>query len=97
MEMSTGEIKRQYKYAKDKKKCVSILAELNCCSVDTIKDILGLNKKSGTKFMKDQHVTLSSEKIHSLYARLDELNEQIESLKDEYDRTAQMIQSAESR
>ena len=49
MEMGTGGIRRQYKYVKNRKKCISILAELNCCSADDIKAILGLGGKSNAK------------------------------------------------
>lgn len=86
MEMDTGEIRRQYKYAKDRKKCISILADLNCCSKDDIKAILGLNEKNSGNI----------EEINSLYARLDELDAAIRPLEDEYRRTVKMIQSAES-
>lgn len=40
MVMSNEEIKREYNEAKDKKKQIGILAELNCCSKEEIKDIL---------------------------------------------------------
>ena len=40
MEMGIGEIRRQYKYAKDRKKCISILADLNCCSTGEILEIV---------------------------------------------------------
>lgn len=98
MEMEIGEIRRQYKYAKDRKKCISILAELNCCSKDEIKTILGLNGEHRTKSRtkKEQRILLNTEEINSLYARLDELNVLIKPLEDEYKRTVQMIKSAES-
>ena len=40
MEMSCGEIARSYRGAADKKAQLKILAELNCCSQQEIRDIL---------------------------------------------------------
>lgn len=40
MVMSNEEIKREYNEAKDKKKQIGILAELNCCSKKEIQNIL---------------------------------------------------------
>lgn len=96
MEMGIEEIRMQYKYAKDRKKCISILADLNCCSKDDIKEIIGLSERPNTKAREDQRITLNTEEIKSLYARLDELDAVIKPLEDEYKRTVQMIQSAES-
>ncbi len=96
MEMSEWEIRRQYKYAKNRKRCVSILAELNDCSKDDIKVILGLDRNQVGKPAEDQKFNLSDNEIKSLYNRLDELNAEIKPLEDEYKRTVQMILSAES-
>lgn len=96
MEMEIGEIRRQYKYAKDRKKCISILAELNDCSKDDIKEILGLDKIHDRKIEEVHKITLNDAEIESLYDRLDELNAAIKPLEDEYKRTVQMILSAES-
>lgn len=38
---------------------------------------------------------MNDEEVNSLYARLDELDAQIKPLEDEYNRTVQMILSAE--
>ena len=96
MEMEVGEIRRQYKHAKDRKKCISILAELNDCSKDDIKMILGLDGNQVGKPAEDQKFNLSDNEIKSLYNRLDELDAEIKPLEDEYKRTVQMILSAES-
>lgn len=96
METGIGEIKRQYKCAKDKKKCISILAELNCCSTDRIKDILGLCEKASTKAVEDERIALNAKEIKALYASPDELDAQIKPLEDEYKRTVRMLLSAES-
>ena len=49
MEMDAGEIRMQYRYAKDRKKYISILEELNDCSRDDIKAVLGLGEKNKCK------------------------------------------------
>jgi len=92
MEMGIEEIKRQYKYAKDRKKCISILAELNCCSKDDIKAIIGLAEKKNDA-SDNQKVKLSANEIKSLYNRLDELDAAIKLLEDEYKRTAAELMS----
>lgn len=96
MEMEVGEIRRQYKHAKNRKKCISILAELNCCSKDDIKAILGMNENQDNKSAKVHEFELSDNEIKSLYNRLDELDAAIKPLEDEYKRTVQMIMSTES-
>lgn len=95
MEMGIGEIRRQYKYAKDRKKCISILAELNCCSEDDIKTIIGLNEKQNLKIEKNKKIKLNSKEINSLYDRLDELNKKIKKLEDEYKQTMKKLFSEE--
>ncbi len=45
---SEAEIRRQYRQAKDKKAQIRILADLNVCSVRTIKAILGIEQKPPT-------------------------------------------------
>lgn len=95
MEMGIGEIRRQYKYAKDRKKCISILAELNCCSKDDIKTIIGLNEKQNLKIEKNKKIKLNSKEINSLYDRLDELNKEIKKLEDEYKQTMKKLFSEE--
>lgn len=89
MEMGIGEIRRQYKYAKNKKKCISILAELNCCSKDDIKAILGLTENKNVKVANK--VKLNDNDVKSLYERLDELNAMIKTLEDEYEQTVKML------
>ena len=42
MEMTTDEIKRNYNAAKHKSWQISVLAQLNDCNTDTIREILGL-------------------------------------------------------
>lgn len=99
MEMSAGEIRRHYKYAKDRKKCIYILAELNCCSTDRIKEILFVSetqRMQNVKVSVDHRIKLNSNEIKSLYKRLDELDAEIKPLEDEYKRTVHMILSAES-
>lgn len=96
MEMEVGEIRRQYKYAKDKKKCISILADLNCCSVNNIKSVLKLNETQDIGISENQKIALNDNEIKSLYDRLDELDAEIKPLEDEYRRTVQILMSVES-
>ena len=91
MQMGNDEIRIRYKYAKDKKKMIPILSDLNLCSKDIIKEIVGENPKSSNP----ANVSLNAEQIDSLFARLDELEEMIKPLESEYKRTVQMILSAE--
>lgn len=91
MEMGTGEIRREYKYTKDRRKCISILTDLNCCSKDDIKEILGLNKINDKKIEEAHKITLNDAEIESLYDRLDKLDAEIKPLEDEYKRTVRMI------
>lgn len=89
MIMEKGEILREYKYAKNQRKMISILADLNCCSKDEIREILGL--KVEQKRRQKSKAKLIEEEIKSLYERLDELDKQILSLEDEYRRTVQIL------
>lgn len=89
MLMDVGEIRRQYKYAKNKKKCVSILAELNCCGKEKIEQILGLDKRA-----TDDRLSKPNEnRINFLYARLDKLMALIKPLEDEYNRIVAELMS----
>ena len=91
MQMGNDEIRMRYKYAKNKKQMISILADLNCCGKSVIRDIVGEKPKSNNP----ANVSLNAEQIDSLFTRLDELEEQIKPLESEYKRTVQMILSAE--
>lgn len=42
MYMTEGEIRRDYAGAKNKSMQIGILADLNCCTKDRIREILGL-------------------------------------------------------
>lgn len=91
MQMGNDEIRVRYKYAKNKKQMISILADMNCCSKNAIMGIVGENQKSNNP----ANVSLNTEQIESLFSKLDELEEQIKPLESEYKRTVQMILSAE--
>lgn len=55
MQMTIGEIVRNYKQAKDKRAQIKILAELNTCDVEDIKQILrdnGMDLRSGSYRLK---------------------------------------------
>ncbi len=91
MLMDTGEIRRQYKYAKDKKKCISILAELNACGTDRIIEIIhaGSEKESASGKAPVEWSPSPEQKV--LMDRLDELDAMIKPLEDEYRRTAEKL------
>lgn len=49
MQMTEEEIRRNYRQAKDKPIQIGILADLNCTDQNTIREILGLEKKNVRK------------------------------------------------
>ena len=89
MMMDVGEIQRQYKYAKDRKKCVSILAELNCCSKEDIWRIV--NPVADEKKQNTHAGWVPTVEQQSYMDRLDELDAMIKPLEDEYKRTADAL------
>ena len=91
MEMSVGEIKRSYDQAKNKRRQIDILADLNCCDRSEIEKIISVES------MREQHepvkavVEKPSEKemciddvMNTLFSRLDELEKKIKTLEEEY-------------
>lgn len=49
MNMTEEEIRRNYRLSKAKKKQIGILADLNCCSKDEIRNILGIRQEQRGK------------------------------------------------
>lgn len=85
MQMTAGEIKRSYEEAKNKGRQVRILAELNNCSQDEIHTILsGEDKRKQLAIKADQKAMSIDDTVNILFARLDELEEQIKPLEEEY-------------
>lgn len=84
--MEIEEIRREYKYAKNKKKCISILAELNNCSIDRIIEIVHAVRETEPGQAAKEWVPLPEQK--ALMDRLDELDALIKPLEDEYRQTA---------
>jgi len=84
MIMDIGEIRRQYKYAKDRKKCIAILADLNDCSTGEILEIVHTKMDDHEERPKPAgwHPTLEQK------ALMDRLDAMIKPLEDEYRRTA---------
>lgn len=74
MTMTEGEIVRDFKAAKSKAKQIDILAQLNCCSVQTIRDILenngvvlkGVPKTTSNKDQQPKQVTAKAEKAEKV-------------------------------
>ncbi len=98
MQMTPGEIRRNYEAAKNKRAQIDILADLNCCSRAKIKKILfGDSAKSTSEQCKESTVDTPQENAEGvkellnldsvkevLYRHLDELNSQIRTLEEEY-------------
>lgn len=91
MEMSVGEIKRSFDQAKDKKRQIGILADLNCCDRSEIEKIISAENRgehhepvrAAAEKMSKKAMGLD-EVIDILFVRLDELEEKIKPLEEEY-------------
>lgn len=59
MEMTTAEIIRSYREAKNKKKQVNILAQLNLCTVEEIKNILTEGGVNWRELPRSKRITQS--------------------------------------
>lgn len=90
MYMSVGEIKKNYYEAKNKKRQIVILADLNCCSKEEIEKILGVEKKRESKTSRNDLATEQKKEVsienvkNKLFSRMDELDRQIKELENEY-------------
>lgn len=85
--MTEGEIRRDYNNAKNKKQQIKILADLNCCSVARIEDIIGekIPERSPLPAASQAQEDIKlKDIINCLYCRLDKLNSQIKAMEDEY-------------
>lgn len=89
MLMDIKEIRRQYRYARDKKKCISILAELNDCPIGSIIKIVHADREKEP--WQDPAEWIPSPEQKVLMDRLDELDAMIKPLEDEYRRTAEAL------
>lgn len=89
MQMTDNEIRRDYNSAKNKKKQLGILAELNCCSVAEIKDIVLCTPK--VKATPPASINLAEGQINKvkdmLAQKLDALDEEIKRLESQYKET----------
>lgn len=95
MYMTEGEIRRDYAGAKNKSMQIGILADLNCCTKDRIREILGLipctestveiAEPDGNPVEKsvDKDAIMSR-----LYSTLDDLDREIKQLEKQYQDTA---------
>lgn len=87
MQMTDGEIRRNYKEAKNKQRQIKILAELNGCSQDEIRKVLfPKENNSSTSSVEVSEEVNSGDIMNLLFARLDELEDQIKPLEEEYRR-----------
>ncbi len=92
MQMTDGEIRSMYKSAKDKKKQIEILAQLNCCDTGKILQIVHHNREAKEESGKhDSEDYITSHKAKVLMDRLDELDAKIKPLEDEYKRTVEAL------
>lgn len=83
MEMSVGEIKRNYDNAKNKERQISILAELNDCDRSEIEKIVLVEGKRELAEPSPAEMSLRYV-INRLFLKLDELDENIKSMEAEY-------------
>ena len=95
MQMTENEIRRDYAGAKNKSMQIGILADLNCCTKDRIREILGLipctenpveiAEPGGNPVEKsvDKDAIMSR-----LYSTLDDLDREIKQLEKQYQNTA---------
>ncbi len=95
MQMTENEIRRDYAGAKNKSMQIGILADLNCCTKDRIREILGLipctespveiAEPGGNPVEKsvDKDAIMSR-----LYSTLDDLDREIKQLEKQYQDTA---------
>ena len=98
MQMTENEIRRDYAGAKNKSMQIGILADLNCCTKDRIREILGLipctenpveiAEPGGNPVEKsvDKDAIMSR-----LYSTLDDLDREIKQLEKQYEQTATAI------
>lgn len=89
MEMSNDEIIRNYRAAKNKKMQIGILADLNCCDKQTIKDIIAHEEMRTT----DKKAVGYQMVLKSLYEELDCLEGQIKPLECRYKKVVNAIEA----
>ena len=95
MQMSENEIRRDYAGAKNKSMQIGILADLNCCTKDRIREILGLIPctESTVEIVEPDgnpvEKSVDKDAIMSrLYSTLDDLDREIKQLEKLYQNTA---------
>lgn len=95
MYMTEGEIRRDYAGAKNKSMQIGILADLNCCTKDRIREILGLIPCTESTVEIAEPDGNSMEKsvdkdaiMSRLYSTLDNLDREIKQLEKLYQDTA---------
>lgn len=92
MQYTDGEIRRLYKSAKNRKKQVSILADLNRCSTGRILEIVRVQKDAeGAEAGHGSAEWEPAPGQKALMDRLDELDSQIKVLEDEYRNTVAQL------
>lgn len=91
MQMTPNEIVKSYKEAKEKKKQIQILSELNCCSTADIKQILRDNgvefpgpnpKKATERTEKATKIKVPAAVRTAVIEQLKDINEKIKSLEE---------------
>ena len=93
MVMSREEILRDYKSAKNRRRQVQILAELNCCSRAEIERILGLAKPDDAAVPAAGTETEERCPFEAwLHGRLDSLDEEIRALEEKYRKYAAALE-----
>lgn len=92
MQMSVAEIKRVYDQSKNKKKQVSILADLNGCSLKEILNIVHTKEVNPIleEVLKEEKWIPAPEQ-KALIDRLEELDMEIRKLEIEYEKVARKL------
>lgn len=91
MQMSVAEIKRVYGQAKNKKKQISILADLNRCSTKEILDIVHTKEANPIPEEEPREEWVSTPEQKALIDRLEELDGEIRKLEIEYEKVAKIL------
>ena len=92
MYMSVEEMRRSYQQAKDQKKQLSILADLNCCDVEDIKELLRLpyQHKNPPKPRKMTDLELM---VQSFYEEMERIDREIKRLETRYTNLVGVIEA----
>lgn len=90
MTMSKDEIRRNYNEAKNKKRQIEILADMNCCSTETIKAIVTPEEKT----VKEESF------LSAVHKEMDRVDAEIKKLEEWYKKlvnTMEVLEALQNR